>query len=209
MKSFRWFVFLCSAVFLVCFAFKQVYAENAVVNDKYRKYAEIYGNDHEISEIIEAFGITSGYEVYNPNFAFSTTEYAVRVPEIATDCYTIFANVELEVDATSGIVRPYEFSLLNSQYYTPVEAYGVPVYFFLANVSFDKEFEGGAGNWGITNDNCTMNRLEYQTGTHDSYEMNSDGTVDVYFLVTIARFNGEWTTEKLSFVIRCPITRFG
>ena len=206
MKKFQ-LVMCClyCVVLLLCSSIDCTYAESSVVNDSYTEYVAIFGNSRELADLTEMFGVVSDYETYNPRFVFTTEEYSIRVPEVLTDGSKLFANVELTVNRPSGIVRPYEFSLENSRYHTPLEHYDVPVYYFLASISFDSQFEDRAGNWGITNDNRTMNRLEYHTGIFDTYELNSDGTVDVYFLVSVITFDGERHQDDVMFVVTCPI----
>lgn len=196
---------LLCLVFSTYFSIERTAAESVVIDDGYCEYQEVFGNKYSIVELNTLSGMEPNYTVYNPRFCFQTDEYSITVPELLTDGNKLFANVQLQVEASIGIVRPYEFSLENSRYYTPLENYDVPIYFFFTQVSFDNQFGSVSGSWGITDDDRTMNRLVYHTGSRDTYVLNSDGTVDIYFLVSVFIFDGEWHQDDISFVITCPI----
>lgn len=196
-------------LFIFLSASLPTHAENSLesgsISDWYDEYERAFGNITSIAQSLENDDRYTAGVSYYPAFSLETEEYLLRVIEIWSDGNEIFANVELSLNSECGIIRPYEWSLTNSRYYTPLNQYEVPVYFFFVEFGTAADKVSASSAWGINSLNQTMNRIQRCAIKRDVFpETNVNA---VHFRVYIdCQENGMSSHETICFVIDCPNT---
>lgn len=201
----KWFklilfsVFMCSSLL----SYAEDSSESDVSFDWYDEYERINGN---VKSIADEVGNNDRYLAgasYSPHFTIKTEDFVLQVVEMWSDGNEMFANVELSINSGYGIVRPYEWSLTNSRYYTPIDLYKVPLYFFFAEIGLAPDKVATACSFGINSLNQTMNRIQY-CSINDGLEPEDD-TKLIYFRVYIERHeNGLISHDTVCFALPCP-----
>lgn len=185
------------------------HAENdsgsGVVSDWYNDYERVFGSVASIVQAIENHDRYVAGVSYVPAFTIETEDYLLQVVELWSDENEVFANIELSLNWEYGIIRPYEWSLMNSRYYTPIEQYEVPVYFFFVEIGLAPDKVSTSSSWGINSLNQTMNRIQH-CAIKDELQSEDDNEM-VYFRVYIERHeNGLITHDTFCFALPYPNT---
>lgn len=209
MQMRKWFGFFL--VFVLTFTSILSYADNNmgshIVTDWYQEFARVFGNFTSIEQaIVDQYGNNDHYAEgvsYSPAFMIETEEYLLQVIEIWSDGTEIYANFELSLKSECGIIRPYEWSLQNSCYYTPISQYEVPVYYFYVDTGLTADEVSQASSWGIDSSNQTMNRIQYKY-INDEIKAKADDVL-LYLRVVIERQkDGLTLSDTYCFSLPCP-----
>ena len=203
----KWISLILVSVFM--YSSLLAHAENdsgsGVVSDWYNDYERVFGNVTSIAQALENNNRYVAGVSYYPTFSFETEDYLLQVIEIWSDSDEIFANLELSLKSECGIVRPYEWSLTNSRYYTPINQYEVPVYFFFVEIGTSADQVSASSAWGINSLNHTINRIQ-RCAIKDELQSEDDNEM-VYFRVDIERHeNGLITHDTFCFALPYPNT---
>ena len=200
----KWISIILTSVFM--FSSILSYADNMgsnIIMDWYHEYKQVFGNITSIAQAIENNDCYVAGDSYSPAFVIETEDYLLQVVEMWSDGNEVFANIELSLKLEYGIIRPYEWSLTNSRYYTPIEQYEVPVFFFFVEIGLAADKVSASSSWGINSLNQTMNRIQ-RCAIKDELRSEDDNEM-VYFRVYIERHeNGAITHDTVCFALPRP-----
>lgn len=209
-KQRAFFSVLCFVVILTCFssAISEVPAESEYYDQL------VFMQYHTILDALDESELHISDWISIPQRAYSFEDYVIRIEEIATDGYSCFTSISIEMLRNDAIVLPLSCTDEADFYYIPLSAHIMPVYFFDLSFSIDNNPERSNTNaWALSEDMRTIEFVEIYHPQGKDFRRPISTDMTISFQISVAHYeNGTFSTVEheisLDHTHSCPIEMY-